>query len=77
LFRFVPLPGTEVYEQTIDGRPVIIGSHLEPDWDGDWEKFHIHHNDRHWWGSENDFAELQSSYAELEAFVEARWGAQK
>src|SRR5262249_55576250 len=44
LFRFVPLPGTQVYRQaeTLGLR----GTHLQPDWDGDWSKFHIHHNDR-------------------------------
>jgi anaerobic magnesium-protoporphyrin IX monomethyl ester cyclase len=76
LFRFVPLPGTQVYNQmsTCGG---IRGTHLLADWDGDWEKFHIHHNDRHWWGTDDDFEELQESYAELEAFVESRWDVQK
>jgi hypothetical protein len=34
LFRFVPLPGTQVYEQAAVNR--IRGTHLQPDWDGDW-----------------------------------------
>jgi anaerobic magnesium-protoporphyrin IX monomethyl ester cyclase len=75
LFRFVPLPGTQVYDQQADNGP-IRGTHLTADWDGDWEKFHIHHNDRHWWGTDADFAELQQAYAEIESFVESRWGKQ-
>jgi radical SAM superfamily enzyme YgiQ (UPF0313 family) len=47
LFRFVPLPGTQVYDQA--GSYGVRGTHLQPDWDGDWSKFHIHHNTRHWW----------------------------
>lgn len=75
LFRFVPLPGTQVYDVPM-GPPPIHGTHLTADWDGDWEKFHIHHNDRHWWGSGADFAEVQESYAALEDFVEQRWNVQ-
>ena len=75
LFRFVPLPGTQVYDNPLESG--LRGTHHSSDWDGDWEKFHIHHNDRHWWGSERDFAELQAAYTELEAFVEERWGSQK
>lgn len=75
LFRFVPLPGTQVYENSLEFG--LRGTHRSSDWDGDWEKFQIHHNDRHWWGSERDFAELQAAYAELETFIEERWGLQK
>jgi radical SAM superfamily enzyme YgiQ (UPF0313 family) len=75
LFRFVPLPGTQIYDQFLEHG--IRGTHHAPDWDGDWEKFHIHHNDRHWWGSNRDFIELEAAYRNLEVFVEERWGAQK
>jgi radical SAM superfamily enzyme YgiQ (UPF0313 family) len=75
LFRFVPLPGTQVYDNPLEHG--VRGTHHSPDWDGDWEKFHIHHNDRHWWGSDRDFAELQAAYRELETFVEEKWGPQK
>ncbi|MEV6350247.1 radical SAM protein [Actinoplanes sp. NPDC051851] len=74
LFRFVPLPGTQVYEQADIHR--IRGTHLQPDWDGDWAKFHIHHNDRHWWGDERDWAQTQDSYERLRSFVEDTWGPQ-
>lgn len=74
LFRFVPLPGTQVYEQpTIYG---IRGTHLQPDWDGDWSAFHIHHNDRQWWGTDAEWAEVESSYRRLRDFIEATWGPQ-
>ncbi|HEX6152157.1 MAG TPA: radical SAM protein [Solirubrobacterales bacterium] len=71
LFRFVPLPGTEVYERWTDYD--VHGTHLEPDWDGNWAKFHIHHNHYHWWGSTDQFAELQAAYAELAQYVTERW----
>lgn len=75
LFRFVPLPGTKAYSNQL-GQPRIHGTHLSPEWDGDWSKFHIHHNDRHWWGSDADFAELQRSYINLREYVETHWGSQ-
>jgi anaerobic magnesium-protoporphyrin IX monomethyl ester cyclase len=74
LFRFVPLPGTEVY-----GNPErygITGTHLQAGWDGDWSKFHIHHNTRRWWGTDEQWAEVESSYDMLRSFIEERWGAQ-
>lgn len=74
LFRFVPLPGTQVYDEAISNG--IRGTHHRPDWDGDWEKFHIHHNDRHWWGSEHEFDEMQQAYVELENYVSEHWGPQ-
>lgn len=74
LFRFVPLPGTSVYNSPLDHQ--IRGTHLAPDWDGDWEKFHIHHNDRHWWGSDADFAEVETSYQRLRRAVEERFNLQ-
>jgi radical SAM superfamily enzyme YgiQ (UPF0313 family) len=72
LFRFVPLPGTQVY-----ANPALYGlrgTHLQPDWDGDWSKFHIHHNDRRWWGTDTQWAEVESSYQRLRAYVETTWG---
>ena len=74
LFRFVPLPGTQVY-----GNPDaygITGTHLQPGWDGDWSAFHIHHNTRRWWGTDGQWAEVESSYRRLCDFVEATWSPQ-
>lgn len=67
LFRFVPLPGSYVYKNAhifslnIDATP------------RDWEKFHIYENNHHWWGSKDDFRELETAYAELEAFISDNW----
>jgi anaerobic magnesium-protoporphyrin IX monomethyl ester cyclase len=74
LFRFVPLPGTQVYAQA--DRVGIRGTHLQADWDGDWSKFHIHHNELRWWGSDSDWHELEISYSRLRDFVEAHWNRQ-
>ncbi|MEU2613112.1 radical SAM protein [Micromonospora sp. NPDC007271] len=74
LFRFVPLPGTQVYDQAAAHN--IRGTHLQPGWDGEWVKFHIHHNDRHWWGTNAQWEETQRSYELLRDFVEQRWGRQ-
>ncbi len=74
LFRFVPLPGTQVYDQAdIYG---VRGTHLQPDWDGDWSKFHIHHNERNWWGTNADWVETERSYQRLRGFVEDHWNVQ-
>jgi anaerobic magnesium-protoporphyrin IX monomethyl ester cyclase len=73
LFRFVPLPGTSAYDDHF--LLGIRGTHLDRRrWDGDWSKFHIHHNDRHWWGSNADFVELQASYERLSGFVSDAFG---
>jgi anaerobic magnesium-protoporphyrin IX monomethyl ester cyclase len=74
LFRFVPLPGTEVYENP--ERYGIGGTHRQSDWDGDWSKFHIHHNARRWWGTDDQWAEVESAHSALRSFIEERWGTQ-
>ncbi|MER7359985.1 B12-binding domain-containing radical SAM protein [Nonomuraea dietziae] len=75
LFRFVPLPGTEVYANAV--LHGIRGTHQQPGWDGDWSRFHIHHNTRRWWGDDKAWAETERSYAELRRFVEDQWGPQE
>jgi anaerobic magnesium-protoporphyrin IX monomethyl ester cyclase len=74
LFRFVPLPGTQVYDEA-DAHG-IRGTHAQADWDGDWSKFHIHHNMRRWWGDDRQWAETERSYRRLLAFVEGNWNPQ-
>jgi anaerobic magnesium-protoporphyrin IX monomethyl ester cyclase len=71
LFRFVPLPGTYVYNNPEEF--ALRGTDRDPDWDGDWSRYHIHHNERHWWGQDRDFAELEASYTDLRAYVDATW----
>lgn len=71
LFRFVPLPGTFVYRN-----PKLFNlrnTDQDPGWDGDWGRYHIHHNDLHWWGSLKDFEELNTGYNILRQFVAANW----
>jgi radical SAM superfamily enzyme YgiQ (UPF0313 family) len=75
LFRFVPLPGSEVYRQA--DKYGIRGTHLQPNWNGDWRRFRIHHNNRHWWGTDDQWAETQEAYQRLLAFVESRWNRQR
>jgi anaerobic magnesium-protoporphyrin IX monomethyl ester cyclase len=71
LFRFVPLPGTYIFEHAAEFQ--IRGTNQSPDWDGDWEKYHIHHNNRHWWGTTADFEEVNTSYQLIHHFVDAYW----
>jgi anaerobic magnesium-protoporphyrin IX monomethyl ester cyclase len=71
LFRFVPLPGTEVYRNP--ERYGIRTTHEQPGWNGDWSRFHIHHNTRHWWGDGRDFAQVEAGYRELAAVVDELW----
>jgi radical SAM superfamily enzyme YgiQ (UPF0313 family) len=71
LFRFVPLPGTYVYNFAKQFN--IRGTYGSPEWDGDWGKFHIHHNHLHWWGTDEDFEMLNRSYRVLFDYIESRW----
>ena len=68
LFRFVPLPGTYVYDhpEEFDQH----GTDRDPGWDGDWSRYHIHHNHLHWWGSDQDFSLVQRGYEELRGMVD-------
>jgi radical SAM superfamily enzyme YgiQ (UPF0313 family) len=79
LFRFVPLPGTQVYDQLDPaGNRLIHGTHNDPaTWDGDWSKFHLYRNGRHWWGTEADFQEVNMSYNQIKQYIESVWGRQE
>jgi radical SAM superfamily enzyme YgiQ (UPF0313 family) len=67
LFRFAPLPGSYVFQN-----PKIFNLHL-PEKISDWGKFHIYHNQYHWWGSQQDFQEVELSYQQLNNFVIEHW----
>ncbi|HTL66698.1 MAG TPA: radical SAM protein [Lacunisphaera sp.] len=71
LFRFVPLPGTYVYQHPQEFS--LRGTDTDAAWDGNWSKYHIHHNDRHWWGSEKDFEEQAAGYKVLNDYIDANW----
>lgn len=69
LFRFVPLPGTFVYNN-----PNLFNlrnTDRDGDFNDNWERYHIHHNNYHWWGSEQDFEELSTSYEKLKQVVDS------
>jgi anaerobic magnesium-protoporphyrin IX monomethyl ester cyclase len=71
LFRFVPLPGTYVYDhpQEFD----LHHTSNQPGGDGDWSKYHIHHNHVHWWGTTQQFIAVQTGYSRLAAMVNELW----
>src|SRR6185312_14818360 len=71
LFRFVPLPGTYAYNHARELG--IHGTDQDPGWDGDWGKYHIHHNHHNWWGTPRDFENLTRRFWDLAAYVESRW----
>lgn len=71
LFRFVPLPGTYVYDHPDEFD--LRGTDRSPGWDGDWSRYHIHHNQHHWWGSDQDFGLVQQGYEQLREFVDVTW----
>ena len=67
LFRFAPLPGSYVFRNAkLYG--LNIPEHIE-----DWSKFHIYHNNYHWWGSAGDFKQTESAFLELEKFIADNW----
>jgi anaerobic magnesium-protoporphyrin IX monomethyl ester cyclase len=68
LFRFVPLPGTYVFEHPEEFMLRNVSESEE-----DWDKYHIHHNDRHWWGTDADFESVNKSYEEIHSFVTDLW----
>jgi len=71
LFRFTPLPGTYVYNNPLEFN--LRGTDKDPDWDGDWGKYHIYHNDYHWWGTEKDFEIMNLAHSKLETFIDYTW----
>jgi len=71
LFRFVPLPGSYVFEHADEFS--VLNTKTDPNWDGDWSKYHIYHNNYHWWGSMRDFQEVERSFNFLKSFVETEW----
>jgi len=65
LFRFVPLPGSYVYKNAEKFR---IKTEKK-----DWKKFHINHNNCHWWGDDNDFVIMNKAYRKLDEFINKTW----
>ncbi len=71
LFRFTPLPGTYVYNNPAEFN--LRGTDKDPDWDGNWDKYHIYHNEHHWWGSEKQFLEMNVAHSEISDHIDALW----
>ena len=69
IFRFVPLPGSPVYENYIKFN--IHGTHYHEDWDGNWSRFRIYNNDTHWWGSQDDYLIVKKSYKLLNEYIKS------
>lgn len=67
LFRFVPLPGSYVFTN-----PNLFALNI-PKHISDWGKFHIYHNNHHWWGDEEDFRQVEISYRKLNEFIADHW----
>ncbi|WP_190092671.1 hypothetical protein [Streptomyces melanogenes] len=65
------LPGTYIYEHPDEF--ALHHTSGQPGWNGDWSQYHIHHNDRHWWGTEDQFAQVQQGYEQLAAMVDELW----
>jgi coproporphyrinogen III oxidase-like Fe-S oxidoreductase len=67
LFRFAPLPGSHVFRNA-EAFGLNIPEHVQ-----DWSKFHIYLNNHHWWGSSQDFKQMEDAYLELEKFINDNW----
>ena len=72
LFRFVPLPGTFVYDNA--EKYNLRNTDKDENWNGDWSRYHIHHNHLHWWGTEEEFGIMNKAYHKLEKYVHSTWG---
>jgi len=70
LFRFVPLPGSYVYHNY---KNFNLNINDEDYASVDWSKYHIHNNNYHWWGTKDDFDEMNTAYEKLSSFVQATW----
>jgi len=66
LFRFVPLPGSRVYNEAKENQLLIT--------ENNWDKCHIHHNPYHWWGNDKDFIIMEEAYKKLDEFILKKWG---
>ena len=72
LIRFVPLPGSFVFNNPQKYHLTSHGlfKHFN---DVDWSNFHIYSNNLHWWGSPEQYAELQYSYNILADYIDSEY----
>lgn len=64
LFRFVPLPGSPVYNNA-QSYDLVLPQNFE--------EIFIYNNDRKWWGDKKEQEELEQSYQMLENYVKNNW----
>jgi len=64
LFRFVPLPGSYVYNNFNDFDLTLPNSY---------DDIYIYNNERAWWGNEKDKNELKESYLLIENYIKQNW----
>lgn len=64
LFRFVPLPGSPVYNHAKDYGLVMPQN---------FEDIFIYNNERKWWGTRDEQVELEQAYHLLEEYVKNNW----
>lgn len=65
LFRFVPLPGSPVFNMHEDYNLRLPENY---------EDVFIYNNDRKWWGTPTEQEELEQAYRVLEDYVKINWG---
>lgn len=65
LFRFVPLPGSYVYNNP--KKFALKNIDL-------FDNLYIYNEDTHWWGEASDYMEVQESYVKLENYIKDIWG---
>jgi radical SAM superfamily enzyme YgiQ (UPF0313 family) len=66
LFRFVPLPGSYVFNNPEKFNLKISNPKK-------WDKYHIYNNDYHWWGDDSDFKEMCAAYYKLKLYISNNW----
>ena len=64
LFRFVPLPGSPVYNEA-EKYDLSIPRNFE--------EIFIYNNERKWWGTKEEQEELECAYKMLEDYVRNNW----
>lgn len=65
LFKFVPLPGSYVFNNPQKFNLKNIDN---------FNRLYIYNDDIHWWGENNDFIEVKESFELLNNFINDNWG---
>lgn len=65
LFKFVPLPGSYVFNNPKEFNLREINS---------FNRLYIYNEDIHWWGEKSDYNEVKESYSVLNKYIDDNWG---